>query len=78
MSKPRPTVDLGYPTPQHGRIPSFQSIEDEAAYWDTHDTADFPDEFVPVAVNVNPQPAEHLTLRLDRSDLEALNRCAVK
>lgn len=40
MSHPRPTVDLGYPAPPRGRVPAFDIIEDEAAFWDTHHTPD--------------------------------------
>lgn len=78
MSSHKPTVDLGYPTPAHGRIPSFANIEEEAEFWDTHDTADFPDEFTPVEVKVNLELAEKLTLRLDRADRDALTRFAKK
>lgn len=53
MSDPKPTVDLGYPTPAHGRIPAFQSVEEEAAFWDAHAVTDFPDEFRPARVRVN-------------------------
>lgn len=76
MSKPKPTVDLGYPTPAHGRIPSFQNLEEEAEFWDTHDTTDFPDEFKLVEATIGPELVEKLTLRLDRKDREALVRSA--
>ena len=33
------------------RIPDFSSIEEEAAFWDTHDTTDFEEEFHPVTVH---------------------------
>src|SRR5437868_4913134 len=72
MSQPRPTVDLGYPTPERGRIPSFQSIEEEAALGDTHDLTDFLDEATPVQVTVGRELAERLTLRLDQADRQAL------
>ncbi len=29
------SVDLGYPTEAQGDLPAFQSIEEEAALWDT-------------------------------------------
>ncbi|MGI8484187.1 MAG: CopG family antitoxin [Thermomicrobiales bacterium] len=76
MNTLKPTVDLGYPTPAFGRIPAFQNIEEEAEFWDTHDTADFPDEFKPVAVTIGPELAEKLTLRLDKADRDALARYA--
>lgn len=72
MSKPKPTVDLGYPTETHGRIPAFNSIEEEAAFWDTHSTSEFPDEFTPVNITVGPELAEKLTLRLEKADRDAL------
>jgi len=50
MNQVKPTVDLGYPTEAHGRIPAFHSIEEEAAFWDTHDFTDFLEESWPVEV----------------------------
>jgi hypothetical protein len=76
MSKPRPTVDLGYPTPAHGRIPSFNSIEEESAFWDTHDTADFPDEFTLIEVTFEGYPALDVTFALDRLEAAELARRA--
>jgi hypothetical protein len=76
MSQSRPTVDLGYPTPARGRIPSFQSVEEEAAFWDTHDITDFLDEATPVQMTVGPDLAERLTLRLDQADRQSLARHA--
>ncbi|MDQ3655169.1 MAG: BrnA antitoxin family protein [Chloroflexota bacterium] len=76
MSRPRPTVDLGYPTPAYGRIPSFKNIEEEAEFWDTHDTADFPDEFELVNVTIGGDLAERLTIRLDGADRAELTRRA--
>ncbi len=77
MSQPRPTVDLGYPTEAHGRIPSFHSIEEEAAFWDTHDTTEFiGQELQPVEVVVGQELAERLTLRLDKADRELLAKQA--
>lgn len=76
MSKLRPTIDLGYPTEAHGRIPSFNTIEEEAAFWDTHDVTDYLDESQPADLTVKPELAEKLTLRLERTDREALHRRA--
>jgi hypothetical protein len=76
MSQPKPTVDLGYPTPAHGRIPSFNSIEEEAEFWDTHDFTDFADESTPVHITVGEQLAERLTLRLDQTDRRELAKRA--
>lgn len=76
MSQLQPTVDLGYPTEAHGRIPSFNSIEEEAAFWDTHDFTDYLEESRPVEVTIGDELAERLTLRLERNDREALRRRA--
>jgi hypothetical protein len=72
MSETKPTVDLGYPTEAHGRIPAFASIEEEAAFGDTHDLTDFAEEWRPVQVEVSSELAERLTLRLERRDRQQL------
>jgi hypothetical protein len=36
MSKPGPTIDWGYPTPADGPAPVFNTIAEEAEFWDTH------------------------------------------
>jgi len=76
MSHPKPTGDLGYPTEPHGRIPAFVGIAEEAAFWDTHDSADFLDESTPVNVSVGPELAGRLSVQLDPSDRERLMRRA--
>jgi hypothetical protein len=72
MNGPKPTVDLGYPTEAHGRIPSFANIEEEAEFWDTHDFTDFLEESTPVVVTIGPELAERLTLRLEQRDRQQL------
>lgn len=72
MSRAKPTVDLGCPTEAHGRIPAFANIEEEAEFWDTHDTTDFAEEWKPVQIEVSPELAERLTLRLDQRDRQQL------
>lgn len=42
--------DFGYPTGAHGRIPSFNNVEEEAEFWDTHDVTDYLDEAPSVKV----------------------------
>lgn len=37
----QPSVDFGYPTPADGPVPAFNTIEEEADFWDTHDLTDF-------------------------------------
>lgn len=38
--------------PTNARVPTFASIEEEAAFWDSHDTGAFEDEFEPVEIEV--------------------------
>ncbi len=77
MSKPKPTVDLGYPTEAHGRIPSFNNIEEEAEFWDTHDVPAFVgNELTPLEVTIGGELADRLTVRLEQADREALDRHA--
>ena len=52
------------------RIPEFASLEEEAAFWDTHDTTDFEDEFHPVTVvfedrAFDDQRSKRIAIRLD-------------
>jgi predicted DNA binding CopG/RHH family protein len=51
------------------RIPDFASIEEEAAFWDTHSTADYEDAFKPVRVRFAKKLSEGLTIRLDPETL---------
>lgn len=76
MSQHQPTVDLGYPIEAHGRIPAFHNVEEEAAFWDTHDVTDYLDESQPAELTVGSDLAAKLTLRLGRADREALARQA--
>ena len=53
---------------QPNRIPDFSSIEEEAAFWDTHDTTDFEEEFHPVTVHFDEHLSEyHLSKKLEVS-----------
>ena len=78
MSQRKPTVDLGYPTEAHGRIPAFHTIEEEAAFWDTHDVTDYLDEMRPAKVRFAKNLSEGLTVRLDPTDREALGEVAAE
>ncbi len=57
-------------------IPEFATIEEEAQWWDTHDLADYWDEFTPVEVtfakNLSSPLAAALTIRLDAVTLAEL------
>ena len=76
MSQFKPTIDLGYPIEAHGRIPAFDSIEEEATFWDTHDGTEYLDESTPVQITIGQDLARRLTLRLDEGDREALAKRA--
>lgn len=56
------------------RIPIFKSVEEEAEFWDTHDTTDFEEEFKPVKVRFAKNLSQGLTIRLDPETLEKLRR----
>jgi len=51
-------------------IPEFASVEEEAAFWDTHSTADYEDEFKPVRTRFAKKLSEGLTIHLDPETLE--------
>lgn len=76
MKQSKPSVDLGYPTPAHGRIPAFQNVEEEAAFWDTHSFTEFEQEMVPVQVKVSKNLSAPISVRLDPRDRAELVRQA--
>src|SRR3712207_4290789 len=47
------------------RIPTFSSLEEEAAFWDTHDTTEFEDEFEPVELEISDPLLHSIALRFD-------------
>jgi CelD/BcsL family acetyltransferase involved in cellulose biosynthesis len=51
-------------------------VEEEAAFWDTHDFTDFAKEWTPVQLTVSRELAERLTLRLEQADRQALAKYA--
>ena len=68
MNKLQPTVDLGYPTEARGKIPSFANIEEEAEFWDTHDSTDYLDDVEPI--RLTRQQRRLYTLPVTLSDEE--------
>lgn len=60
------------------RVPEFSSIEEEATFWDTHDTTDFEDEMRPVRVRFARNLSRGITIRLDSETLEKLRLLAKK
>ena len=65
--------------PEHrskSRIPEFASREEEAAFWDTHDTTDFEDEFRPIKLRVAKNLIHVLQIPFDSKEMRALSACA--
>ncbi|MCB9438387.1 MAG: hypothetical protein H6673_15535 [Anaerolineales bacterium] len=60
------------------RIPQFKTIQEEAEFWDTHDTTDFEDEMKPIQVSYKPQMEETMSVRFPTSDLLHLRQIAYK
>jgi CopG antitoxin of type II toxin-antitoxin system len=63
-------------TPHPEPIPEFHSREEEAAFWDSHDLADYWDTFKPVRARFNKQLSEGITVRLDPETLSQLRERA--
>ncbi|KKS84655.1 MAG: hypothetical protein UV59_C0016G0043 [Candidatus Gottesmanbacteria bacterium GW2011_GWA1_43_11] len=57
------------------KIPAFKSIQEEAAFWDTHDFTDYEDEFKPVQVHFA-KKERPVTVRFDRQTLTQLTQTA--
>lgn len=54
------------------RIPEFKNRQEEAEWFDTHDLADYWDEFKPVRVRFARNLSEGITIRLDPKTLAKL------
>ena len=59
-------------------IPEFKSREEEAAFWDTHDVADYWDDFerVNIDVHLEKPKEENIVVRLQKPIKERLERIA--
>src|SRR5947209_17166552 len=59
-----------------GHIPTFKTIEEEAAFWDSHSIEEFADELTPVenVKFVKAQSKKVLTVRFDEEAFEELTR----
>jgi predicted DNA binding CopG/RHH family protein len=62
--------------PPQQRVPEFSSIEEEAAFWDTHSTADYEDEFKPVPTRFAKNLSQGITIRLDPDTLAQVRAAA--
>ncbi len=60
------------------RIPKFKTREEEAEFWDTHDTADFEAEFTPVRALFAKNLSQGMTIRFDAKTLEQLRSQAAE
>jgi predicted DNA binding CopG/RHH family protein len=58
------------------RIPEFRSRAEEAEWFDTHDMADYQDEFKTVKVRFAKNLSEGLNIRLDKETLTKLREIA--
>ena len=63
-------------TRRKSRIPTFNSREEEARFWDTHDTADFEDEFERTEVRFARNLSQGITVRFTPETLETLRATA--
>lgn len=63
-------------TKKQTRIPTFNSPEEEAEFWDTHDTADFEDEFERTEVRFAKNLSQGITVRFTAESLETLRATA--
>lgn len=70
-------ADFGYPTPARGNIPAFGSIQEEAEFWDTHDTIDFADELSQAIYSPGKKDAP-ISIRLSFADRARLKAEAEK
>jgi predicted DNA binding CopG/RHH family protein len=65
-------------TTKKNRIPEFKSREEEAEFWDTHDTTDYEGEFKPVRVRFARNLSHPIPVRLDAKTWEKLKLRAQK
>ena len=58
------------------RVPTFKTVEEEAAFWDTHSSTEFEDELeiVTDVKFVKAQPKKAISVRLEQEKLERLTQ----
>ncbi len=64
------------PAVARSEIPAFTSPEEEAAFWDSHDLADYWDRFTPARVRFAKNLSRGITIRLDDETLARLRSLA--
>lgn len=60
------------------KIPNFKTIQEEAEFWDSHDTIDYADEFRPTKVEFAKNLSEAITIRFDPKVLQQIRTEANK
>jgi predicted DNA binding CopG/RHH family protein len=63
-------------TQKRPAIPAFKTIQEEAEFWDKHDTTKFESEFKPVKVRFGKRLSQGITVRLDEETLLVLRMLA--
>jgi len=63
-------------TTQKSRIPAFKNRQEMAEWFDTHDLADYQDEFKTVQVRFAKNLSAGLNIRLDQDSLKQLRAVA--
>ncbi len=60
------------------KLPHFESEQEEAEFWATHDSTEYAEDFAPTDVSfVDARPRKtQISLRLDRESITALKRVA--
>jgi hypothetical protein len=56
------------------RIPEFETLEEEAEFWDTHDSSEFEDEFEPVELEFVRPLIHRVSADMTAKDVDALYR----
>ena len=64
--------------PRRSRIPTFKSRDEEAEFWDTHDSGDYDDEFTPASVQLDGSLSDKIVVPLEPKAMEALRARAIE
>jgi len=69
------------------KIPKFKTEEEEARFWDEHDTTDFIGDFEPTEIELDQElkekilnksePKKPITIRLETNQIEAVKKIAI-
>ena len=56
------------------RIPKFKTYDEEAVFWDTHSSEDFPEEFKPVKVKFRKPLRIRLAVPLEPEEVKQIEK----